>query len=93
MKVIKNITVLGIIEEYLKKNGYDGLYSPDDECACGIGDLAPCTDIQGECMPGYRGNVCPSWCGEGCDYHIFTSKDVRDKAIADGDIHREDINE
>lgn len=58
-------TAKGIVEEYLKKNGYDGLYSVYDQCECLLGDIMPCTckylvDILDSCYPGYRQNV------EGC---------------------------
>ena len=46
--------VRGIIIEFLTANGYDGL--ADDECGCGIDDLAPCggTCIPLDCEPAYR---------------------------------------
>ncbi len=38
-----------IIEEYLKKNGYDGLVG--DECGCCLDDLMPCGECCHECEP------------------------------------------
>ena len=35
-----------IIERELKRHGYDGLFSVAGECACRIGDIAPCVDIE-----------------------------------------------
>lgn len=63
--------VRGIIIEFLTANGYDGL--ADDECGCGIDDLAPCggTCIPLDCEPAYRWR-CAAGChrlkdeGEGC---------------------------
>lgn len=44
-----------IIVEYLKTNGYDGLFSRDGECACKMDDLMPCEGYGSEisCEPGY----------------------------------------
>ncbi|HDY89554.1 MAG TPA: hypothetical protein ENH82_15765 [bacterium] len=47
MKAVKNI-----IEDYLKKHGFDGLYYPG-ECSCKIGDLQPCDSPCMACEPGY----------------------------------------
>lgn len=47
-----NIDALGMVEHYLRTKGYDGLYLPE-ECACKVGDLAPCSAYFGGCMPGY----------------------------------------
>lgn len=52
------MTVLKILEEYLKANGFDGLAG--DECGCEIGDLAPCENPL-NCKPAYKTD-----CG-GCD--------------------------
>ena len=41
-----------IVEEYLEKNGYDGLYHED--CGCFIADLFPCGEPSETCEPGYR---------------------------------------
>ncbi len=48
------LTVLEIIKDYLKKNGYDGLCG--EECGCGIDDLAPCgqADNLFDCIPAYK---------------------------------------
>jgi len=49
-----NMNVREIIENWLKENGYDGLYYPD-ECACTIHDLMPCHGSQAcDCEPGYE---------------------------------------
>ena len=46
------IDVIDIVERYLAKHGYDGLYNPDDECGCYVGDLVPCSADFSKCMPG-----------------------------------------
>ena len=40
-----------IVEGWLRKNGYDGLYY--DECACKLGDLMPCDEPHTDCAAGY----------------------------------------
>lgn len=63
-------TVLDIIAEYLKKNGYDGLCG--DECSCGIDEFSICRSASFvSCVPGYK-NVCD--CGGNCFYHITPQK-------------------
>ena len=61
------MTVLQIVEKYLKDNGYDGLYETDSECACGISDLQPCGEAFHDCVAGY---AFPCTCGDHHDYHI-----------------------
>jgi hypothetical protein len=71
------MNVKAIIIEYLKAHGYDGLYSPDMECACHMENLCPCEDSIDQCEPGYSG---PDPSGES-DYRIYVSKKWRDKTI------------
>jgi hypothetical protein len=71
-------TVLAIVEETLRREGYDGLAQRDGMCSCFVGDLAPCGMIEGHCEAGYR-IPCPGPAdclidGEGCDFHITTTK-------------------
>ena len=47
------MTVIEIVEHYLKVNGYDGLYCPG-ECACLIGELVPCETDMSQCEPRVR---------------------------------------
>jgi hypothetical protein len=42
-----------IIEEYLIRNGFDGLFNEAGQCACKLNDLFPCLDCFDECEPGY----------------------------------------
>jgi len=44
--------VIEIVEIHLSEKGYGGLYS--DECACVVGDLAPCGEMKSDCRAGYR---------------------------------------
>ena len=43
-----------IIEQYLKKNGYNGLCEIDVGCACELSDLFPCNEDFQSCVPGYK---------------------------------------
>lgn len=60
------MNVKEIVTEYLKKNGYDGLYNPG-ECGCTIDDLMCCDDPADDCYAGY---LAPCDCGQECAYHI-----------------------
>jgi hypothetical protein len=65
------MTVNEIVQEYLKSNGYDGLYNED--CGCKIDDLCPC-GIEGvwDCKAGYVRKCDPGTCpADGdCEWHI-----------------------
>jgi len=67
------MNVKDIVREYLKANGYDGLWNEWD-CGCHLGDLFPCTDMMGHCEPGYKTEGCSEDCGEDCEYHISRDK-------------------
>lgn len=47
-------TVIKIVEEHLRANGYSGLVQPDSECGCEVDDLAPCAGDFGSCKAGYK---------------------------------------
>ncbi len=66
-------TVLEMVEQHLKANGYDGLFS-DGVCGCELGDLAPCDEFRNDCEAGYRVDGCHPDCGDGCDFHIRPDK-------------------
>lgn len=57
------MNVKEITEQYLKANGYDGLYNENCECGCERGDLMPC-DCSGieDCEPAMQ-HYCHA-CGE-----------------------------
>ena len=67
--------VLEILEAWLERNGFDGLYQPG-VCACLGNDLAPCGQIQGDCKPGFKR---PCNCGEVCEWHIGAEKPGREE--------------
>ena len=41
--------VLDLVKAALVAQGYDGLYSADNECTCDTSDLAPCGEMQQDC--------------------------------------------
>ena len=43
-----------IIEDYLIKNGYSGLYCDDGDCVCNMDDLFCCGEDCTGCNPGYE---------------------------------------
>jgi len=55
------MTVLDIVNEYLKQHGYDGLCHPETDCGCRISDLAPCCDCIAQCRPGYLQHKDGEW--------------------------------
>ena len=63
--------VIKIVYIYLKDNKYDGLYNPG-LCACELGDLAPCGEIQGNCIAGYKTYGLKMTCK--CEFHIGSKK-------------------
>ena len=48
--------VLEMIAIQLRQLGADGLCN--DECGCGLDDLAPCNDWIGDCVPATAVNTC-----------------------------------
>lgn len=65
--------VFEIVQNYLVANGYDGLVDDFGECACLVGELAPCAQIGGSCRAGHRVHVPRGSCeyhGAGCTWHI-----------------------
>ncbi|HUX47305.1 MAG TPA: hypothetical protein VMV58_04765 [Desulfosporosinus sp.] len=66
----KSKDVREIITDYLKANGFDGLYA--EECGCQISDLFPCDGPCDDCKPGYKVPCDPKTCqayGD-CEWHI-----------------------
>lgn len=60
------LTVRDIVKDRLIKDGYDGLYSENGECACEVDDLFPMCEQNLDCTAGHK---IPCDCGD-CDYHI-----------------------
>ena len=67
--------VRAIVAEWLKANGYDGLYT--DNCGCEVDDLMPCAnDGSANCRAGYKIPCRPETCpADGdCPWHIGPKK-------------------
>ena len=80
-----NPNIKEIIENFLKKNGYDGLYNTEDECGCEVGDLFPCGNpSEIYCRAGYR-QPCYS-CDNNCDFHIGPRKECLMVIIEDENL-------
>ena len=62
-----------IVADYLRENGFDGLYNLVVDCACKLEDLAPCDCNLLDCKPGYL-QPCPPDCGDH-DWHMGDKKD------------------
>lgn len=71
------LDIKNILEQWLKENGYDGLYR--ESCGCQVGDLMPCDEPGADCKAGYK-VPCPGpevcCAGGDCDWHISGSKGV-----------------
>src|SRR3990167_7830698 len=66
-----SIEVQETIKNYLKDNGFDGLFSVDGGCACILDDLFPCSEFcLIFCQPGYKA-ACA--CGDH-DFHVQFDK-------------------
>ena len=66
----KPTPVKEMVAEWLKQNGYDGLYNEDGDCACLIDDLVPCDGPCDNCLSGYK-HKCPP--GHEFDYLVTAS--------------------
>lgn len=78
MKRKPNPDVIEIVRQYLIEHDFDGLYS-EIECVCTIDDLAPCGQIEGVCIAGYKVKCTCKWLHGGHDFHIQESKRGRIK--------------
>jgi hypothetical protein len=68
------MTLKEIVEQYLRQNGFDGLYT--DECGCLLDDLFPCSAPAVDCQAGYKTMGCSPECGLGCAFHVGPEKEV-----------------
>lgn len=82
MKSDKFMTVKDIVQEYLDKNGYEGLTNQAGECACLKDELAPCcADGIMDCEAGHKVPCNPETCavGGGCEWHIQVGLPSKEK--------------
>ena len=72
------IPVKEIVRRYLIKHGYDGLYSENGQCGCGLDELMDCDSAGvGLCKPGHEVKD-PS--GE-YDFLIVAEKEAADAKV------------
>lgn len=71
------MTVVDILKQWLKANGYDGLVDDSGECGCDLRNLIPCENSIDRCLPAYRGPGLPD---SGYDCCMYSSKEARDRA-------------
>lgn len=65
-------TVITIVADHLRANGFGGLVQPDEECGCELDDLQPCGESFASCLPGYK-HLTPD--NDEHDWIISTDKD------------------
>ena len=65
-----------IVADFLKLNGYDGLFS--DGCGCKVEDIMPCGDTYDDCEAGYVLPCDPEICQASgdCKWHIGPRKEL-----------------
>lgn len=69
------MTAREIVEKWLKENKCDGLWNPDDDCACKLDDLMPCFEPWDSCKPGYLREPTPEEAEEGFTFFIGPEKE------------------
>jgi len=80
------MTVREIVINFLKAQGYDGLYS-DGTCSCAISDLMPCEgeNIAEDCKAGFKQdclqcyNLIENVCSNGYAFCIGVKREEGDK--------------
>ena len=74
-----------IIEDWLEKNGYQGLVG-DYGCGCALEDFMPCGEVSEDCEAAYKikckGKICPSLeiCEAGISKYCLTAKKPKDES-------------
>jgi hypothetical protein len=75
-RAMKPKTVLQIVTDHLTANGYHGLVAEDRECACELGDLAPCESLGESCEAGWFDlRRCPNDSEDSAVFLITTNPD------------------
>lgn len=80
--MVKTTNVKTIVYNWLRENGYDGLFNENAECSCDLNDLMCCGNAGIDlCVPAYKldckGCVCS--CLDESNYMMSTDKDCADK--------------
>lgn len=68
------LTVKEIVRKHLEREGFDGLFNTEGECACLCGDLAPCGTMNELCEEGYRVECAGCELGAEPHWHIVGIK-------------------
>ena len=71
---MSNPTVLKMVEEYLMKNHFDGLYNEELGCGCPLNNLNPCGDINIDCKAGFKVEASKTPYGNDYDYYICAER-------------------
>lgn len=74
MDYVPKMTVKKILFDYIKENGYDGLYVPD-VCSCSIDNFMHCKDGFTDCHPGYFNSI-PICGSDGHQIEIGQNKEI-----------------
>jgi len=68
------MNVKEIVENYLKREGFDGLVFQDIPCGCLVGDLYGCgNEIPLDCEPGHKHDVDPAD-NDGAEWLVYPGK-------------------
>ena len=91
------MTVMDILKQGLKDNGYDGLVADHGECGCKLDNLAPCGESPMCCLPGYVGPPMPDANDyDEIEFCVYAMKDDADRArklAAEGEREKENGSE
>ena len=77
-----------ILNDYLKENGYGGLYL-SGECACEVDDLVPCGGDPTDCCPGYK---VMKDCNDLYAFEIVEKKPTEPEYKFESDRHMQNTN-
>jgi hypothetical protein len=83
--------VIDIVKEYVKNNGFDGLYNCNLECGCVLDDFCNCGDLRMECEAVYRHESAET-CPPDCDMDCFSNKNFDVYNCDKKSINKEESN-
>lgn len=70
----KEWNLVELLERGLRAESFDGLYSDDGECACLVGNLAPCGEPSPRCAAGYVTKECPEGLDPEAEFFIVPNR-------------------
>ena len=68
------MTVKEIVNDYLKKNGFDGLFNDDEECYCDVDCMCDRDGVMDSCRAVYK-HESPETCPDTCKQNCFDNKE------------------